>query len=145
MNKRRLDPGVPLPRLLKIDLSNNEIVGQLDFDEFISAVRVVPDGRVIVTEMRFPEPGSAATGPICGRIHIVDPDAMKILTTLGADELPFTTRCSDDSSHAFVSNLKTGSVTVVDLSTYEIAAILDNNMGHGFGGTHGICFIPTPG
>jgi YVTN family beta-propeller protein len=92
--------------------------------------------------MRFPDPGQTASGPVRGRVHVVDPDSMDLLASVEADELPFTTRCSPDGSTAFVANLKTGSVTVVDLDSYEVTATLDNNIGPAFGGSHGMCFVP---
>jgi YVTN family beta-propeller protein len=143
LNKRTPDPGTPAPRLLRIDTATDEITGQLDFEEYLSAVRVAPDGRVLVTEMRFPEPGEPSQGPVRGRVHVVDPDSMQLLATVVADELPFTTRCSPDASQAYVANLKTGSVTVIDLAGYEVVATLDNNIGPAFGGSHGMCFVPA--
>lgn len=142
LTKRTPAPGTPSPRLLKIDVGADRVVGQLDFDEYLSAVRVAPDGRVLVTEMRFPEPDAAETGPVRGRVHVVAPDSMELLATVVADELPFTTRCSPDGATAFVANLKTGSVTVIDLESYEVRATLDNNIGPAFGGSHGMCFVP---
>jgi DNA-binding beta-propeller fold protein YncE len=143
LNKATPPPGTPSPRLLKIDTTTDEVVGQLDFDEYLSALRVAPDGRVLVTEFRFPSPGVTPDGPVRGRVHVVDPDSLELLASVEVDELPFTTRFSADSGTAFVANLKTGSVSVLDLTTYSLVATLDNNIGPGFGGTHGMCLVPA--
>lgn len=143
LNKRTPDPGTPDPRVLKIDTTTDEIVGQLDFDEYVSAIRVAPDGRVIVSEMRFPEVGEPASGPVAGRVHVIDPDAMVLLATIEADELPFTVRCAPDGATAYVANLKTGSVTVIGMDDYSVIATLDNNIGPVFGGSHGLCYVPA--
>jgi DNA-binding beta-propeller fold protein YncE len=143
LNKATPPPGTPSPRLLKIDTATDEVVGQLEFDEYLSALRVAPDGRVLVTEFRFPAAGTTPDGPVRGRVHVVDPESLELLASVWVDELPFTTRFSADGGTAFVANLKTGSVSVLDLSTYEVVATLDNNIGPGFGGTHGMCLVPA--
>ncbi|HZZ45631.1 MAG TPA: YncE family protein [Pseudonocardia sp.] len=143
LNKATPPPGTPSPRLLKIDVATDEVVGQLDFAEYLSALRVAPDGRVIVTEFRFPEPGAQPGSPVRGRVNVVDPDSLELLASIEADELPFTTRFSPDGETAFVANLKTGSVSVIDLRSYTLVATLDNNIGPAFGGSHGMCFVPA--
>jgi DNA-binding beta-propeller fold protein YncE len=143
LNKATPPPGTPDPRVLKIDTERNEVVGRIDFTEYVSALRVAPDGRVIVSEMRFPEPGQPSAGPVDGRVHVIDPDRMELLATITGEDLPFTVRCSPDSRTAYIANLKTGSVTVLDLDTYQVLATLDNNIGPGFGGTHGLCYVPA--
>ncbi|ODU03089.1 MAG: hypothetical protein ABS81_15355 [Pseudonocardia sp. SCN 72-86] len=144
LNKATPPPGTPTPRLLKIDAATDEVVGQLDFDEYVSALRVAPDGRVVVTEFLFPSPDSPP-GPVSGRVNVVDPETMTLLAAVEVDELPFTTRFSADGSTAFVANLKTGSVSVIDLTSYAVVATLDNNIGPGFGGTHGMALVPARG
>ncbi|CAB4882754.1 unannotated protein [freshwater metagenome] len=143
LNKRTPEPGTPAPRVLKIDTATDEVVGQLDFEEYLAAIRVAPDGRVLVSEMHFPDPGAESGGPIRGRLNVIDPDSMELLASVVCDELPFTIRCSPDSSTAYVANLKTGSVSVVDLGTYEVVATLDNNIGPAFGGSHGMTYVPA--
>lgn len=143
LNKRTPDPGTPTPRVLKIDTQTNEVVGVLEFAEYVSAIRVAPDGRVIVSEMHFPDPDASDAGPIAGMVHVIDPDQMTLLASIEAQELPFTVRCTPDAATAFVANLKTGSVTVIDLHDYSVVATLDNNTGTGFGGSHGLCYVPA--
>ena len=143
LNKRTPPPGTPLPRVLKVDIVTNTVVDEIVFDEYVSAIRVAPDGRVIVSEMRFPDP-EGPKAPIAGTIYVIDPDSMKLLAAVPGEELPFTIRCTPDSATAFVANLKTGSVTVIDLSTYTVRDVLDVNVGPAFGGSHGLCYVPAP-
>lgn len=143
LNKRTPPPGTPAPRVLKVDAQRDEVVAQRDFEEYVSAIRVAPDGRVIVSEMRFPEPDTPAGGPVAGRVHVLDGDTLEVLATVVAQELPFTVRCSPDGATAYVANLKTGSVTVIDLASYEVLATLENNVGPAFGGSHGLCYVPA--
>lgn len=145
LNKKPPRPGEPTPALLRIDTATEEVSGRLEFEDYLCAIRVAPDGRVLAMEMRFPDPETEATGPVRGRVHVVDPETMTLLASVEVDELPFTARCTPDSSRAFVANLKTGSVSVIDLGSYELLATLDNNIGPGFGGSHGMCFVPAAG
>jgi DNA-binding beta-propeller fold protein YncE len=69
---------------------------------------------------------------------------MERLGTATAEELPFTIRFAPDGATAFVANLKTGTVSVLDVVAVEITRTLDNNPGAGFGGTHGMTFAPSP-
>lgn len=143
LNKRTPPPGTPMPRVLKIDVERDEVVAQRDFEEYVSAIRVAPDGRVIVSEMRFPEPAAPPGGPVAGRVHVLDGKTLEVLASVVAQELPFTVRCSPDGATAYVANLKTGSVTVIDLASYEVLATLENNVGPAFGGSHGLCYVPA--
>jgi DNA-binding beta-propeller fold protein YncE len=142
LGKGNPPPGTPSPRLLKIDVAVDEIVGVLEFEEYQSAVRVGPDGRVAVSEFRFPAAADPA-GPVYGRTNIVHPDSLELLASVALGELPFTTRFAADGRTAYVANVKTGSVSVVDLASYQVRATLDNNVGVPFGGTHGMCLVPA--
>lgn len=141
LNKAVPPQGTPVPGLLKIDVATDRVVGRLEFDEYLSAVRVAPDGRVLVTEFRFPTPGAPA-GPVPGQVHVVDPADLGLLASVEVDELPFTTRFSTDGGTAYVANLKTGSVSVLDLDRYVVTGRLDNNIGPAFGGSHGMAMVP---
>jgi hypothetical protein len=36
--------------------ATDQVVGRLDFPDYLAAVRTVPDGRVLVSEFKFPGP-----------------------------------------------------------------------------------------
>lgn len=143
-------PGTPRPRLLKIDVAIDQVVGELAFDEYLSAVRAGPDGRVIVTEFRFPDvqaappltSGTAHMPMGRGRVNIIDGESLAVSATAEVDELPFTSRFSRDGRTVFVANVKTGSVSVLDVTSGAVRATLDSNVGAIFGGTHGMCLVP---
>ncbi|MDL5159655.1 YncE family protein [Actinomycetospora termitidis] len=143
LTKRTPPPGTPTPRLLKIDTEREEVVGRFETHEYLSALRVAPDGRVLVTEFWFPAPDAVTPGPVPGRLDVVDPETMTLSAAIELDELPFTVRVSPDSTTAYVANLKTGSVSVVDLVENTVRARLDNNIGPAFGGSHGMCLVPA--
>ncbi len=141
--KKAPPPGNPTPRLLKIDAADGEVVASLEFPELVSAMRVGPDGVVLVSEMHFPDPDDPADTVVPGRVHAVDGETMERLGSAVTEELPFTVRFSPDGGTAFVANLKSGTVSVLDVASCTVTRTLDNNPGTGFGGTHGMCFAPA--
>jgi DNA-binding beta-propeller fold protein YncE len=144
--KKAPPAGTPTPRLLKIDTETNEVVGTLGgFTERVSAMRVGPTGVVLVSEMHFPEPDAPSDTAVPGLVHAIDGDTMERLGIATTEELPFTIRFSPDGGTAFVANLKTGTVSVLDVASCEVVRTLDNNPGVGFGGTHGMTFAPPRG
>lgn len=145
LNRRPTVAGDPAPRLLKIDARTGTVVGSLDFDEIICALTVAPNGEVLVSEMHFPAADDATPAPAPGQLHVVDPLTMTRRAAVPAGELPFTIRCSPDGGTAYVANLKSGTVSVVDLATFDVTATWENNVGVKLGGTHGLCYVPAVG
>jgi YVTN family beta-propeller protein len=131
-------PGSPRPSVIKIDTRTDEVVDRLEFDEYLAALRVAPDGRVLASEFHFPTEEDPEAR---GILNVIDTaDGMSLAATIVCDELPFTTRCSPDGARAYVANVKTGTVTVVDLEDNKVVGTIDQNAGAGFGGTHGMCY-----
>lgn len=142
--KKAPPAGTPSPRLLKIETASGEVVDTLDgFTERVSAMRVGPTGVVLVSEMHFPEPDAPSDTVVAGLVHAIDGETMERLGTAATEELPFTIRFSPDGGTAYVANLKTGTVSVLDVDSCTITRTLDNNPGAGFGGTHGMTFAPA--
>jgi YVTN family beta-propeller protein len=142
--KKEPPAGTPSPRLLKIDTETGEVVGTVGgFTERVSAMRVGPTGVVLVSEMHFPEPDAPTDTVVPGLVHSIDGETMERLGTATTEELPFTIRFSPDGGTAYVANLKTGTVSVLDVASCTITRTLDNNPGAGFGGTHGMAFAPA--
>lgn len=135
------EPDAPTPALIKIDTATNTIVDRLEFQELLAAVWVASEGKVFVTEYRFPESDSSAVAP--GRVHIIDGDSFKVLYSVECDELPFTTRTTSGGERAFVTNLKTGTVTVVDVLAGQVTHTLDINTGGLLGGVHPLAYVPA--
>jgi DNA-binding beta-propeller fold protein YncE len=136
-------PGAPNPALVKIDTETNTVVGRLEFPALLAATWVGADGTVFVSEFRFPaedaEPGSVAAG----YLNVIDGETFELRTSIACGDLPFTTRTNEDVTRAFVTNLKGGTVSVVDLAKGEVVATLENNVGGMFGGTHPLAYIPA--
>jgi DNA-binding beta-propeller fold protein YncE len=143
LNRNPPSPDDPAPRVLKIDTSTLQVAGTLTFDEIVCALRVAPNGDLLVSEMHFPDPAAADPDPVPGMVAVVDTATMQVRSVYPAGELPFTIRFSGDGQTAYAANLKSGTVTVLDLTAGQVTATLDNNTGVMLGGTHGLCWIPA--
>lgn len=143
LGKAPVPPEVPRPHLLKIDTSTDESVGRLEFDDYLAALRVGPDGLVLASEFRFPGPDDGP-GPVHGRVHVVDGATMRLLGSVDVDSLPFTTRLSPDGATAYVANVGTGTVSVIDVASRTLRATLENQRSDAvLAGTHGMCVVPA--
>ncbi len=104
-------------------------------------------GESSVTRMRFLDrgvespPGAARALPN-GELIVVDGKTMTVQGRVDVGPMPITVRGSADASRAWVSNLGNGKVSVVDLAEVRVIAELHNNVGRGYGGTHGLTFVP---
>jgi YVTN family beta-propeller protein len=138
--------GTPKARVLKIDTLSDQVVGEVDLsglvDGIVFALCVSSTGLLTVCEWAFPKPLDG--GVARGRILIIDGRTMTFVGSVLGDEQPFTTRFSPDGSTAYVANAGTGSVSVIDIETRSVVAVLDNNIGGNFGGTHGLCYVESP-
>jgi YVTN family beta-propeller protein len=108
----------------------------------VCALRVAPSGDLLVSEMHFPAPDAVSPGPVPGRVHVVDTASMRVRASYPVGELPFTIRFSGDGQTGYVANLKSGTVTVLDLAAGQVTATLASNPGVMLGGTHGLCWVP---
>jgi YVTN family beta-propeller protein len=143
LNRRPVREGDPRPRVLKIDVESREVVGALELDEVLCALTVAPDGDLLVGEVLFPDPDDPAATPRDGRVLRVDTATMTVRASYPTQDFPFTTRCTPDGATAYVANLKSGTVTVIDLLEDRVVATLDHHTGTGFGGTHGLAYVPA--
>jgi YVTN family beta-propeller protein len=73
---------------------------------------------------------------------VVDTASMRVRASYPVGELPFTIRFSGDGRTGYVANLKSGTVTVLDLAGGRVTDTLASNPGVMLGGTHGLCWVP---
>lgn len=140
--------GDPVPRVVKIDVETNEIVDELEFEDYQIGIRVGTGQQVFVTcmnNLERPDDEDVDLKSVPrndGQLHIIDGRDMVLRATVGVDAMPMTIRVSPDNETAWVANLGSGLVSVIDLATQSRVASLDNNGGGVYGGTHGMAFIP---
>lgn len=143
-----LDPSDPVPRVVKIDVETNSIVDAIEFDGYRIGIRAGGRGMVFATymnNMERPGPDVDLTSlpRNDGVLDIIESSTMSRLGGVPVDTLPMTIRVTPDNSTAWVANLGSGRVTVVDVAARRRVDDLDNNAGGGYGGTHGMVFIPS--
>ena len=128
------------PQLLKIDTDTNRIVASIDFPEMLAAVRVATDGTIIVTDWRFRDEADRVSP---GFVHVIDGESFTLRGSVPVGELPFSSRFHDLEPWAFVTNVRSGTVSVVDVNRLEVVATLDQASGSAFAGTHGIGLVTS--
>ena len=133
--------------VVKIDVASNEIVGAVELDPTVVAVRTTVDGKVLASQM-YPgddphvvELFSGERGGVEGKLHIIDGGTMTLLNTIDLERMSFTIRVSPDGSTAYVANAGSGTLSVVDLGRGEVVRSLDCTPNDQFGGTHGMSLI----
>jgi DNA-binding beta-propeller fold protein YncE len=142
------DASYPSPRVVKIDVQTNEVVDEIELDDYQMCIRVGAGGRVYTSCMNNPErPGpevDLATMPRNeGLMKIIDATDMSLVGSVPVDPIPMTIRVAPDNSVAWITSLGTGRVAVVDVENQKAVDHLDNNAGGAYGGTHGMVLIPS--
>jgi len=147
--RRPLEEGDPRPRLVKIDTTTDEVVAEIEFDDYNAGLRVGADEKVFLTYMNFlvrpadPTIELASIPRPNGELVIVDGADMSVTGRVEVGPLPLTVRVSPDNSRAFVGNQGDGYVSVVDVARLKVVDRLDNNANNGYGGTHGMVVVPA--
>lgn len=138
----------PVPRVIKIDVETDAIVDSIEFDDYQIGVRAGRNSMLFVSYMNNmerpgPEVDLTTLARNDGALHVIDASTMSLKGAVTVDALPMTIRVSDDNSTAWVANLGSGQVTVVDVENLRRVGDLDNNAGGKYGGTHGMAFLPS--
>jgi DNA-binding beta-propeller fold protein YncE len=141
--------GDPIPRVVKIDALTNLIVDEIEFDDYQMGLFAGYGQRIYSTGMNNLERPTDESVDLRliprpnGKLHIIDGADMTLLGAADVGPLPLTVRSAKDNSIAWVANLGSGLVTVIDVDTRSHVGDLDNNGGGAYGGTHGMALIPA--
>jgi DNA-binding beta-propeller fold protein YncE len=126
--------------LLVIDTAGDRVVAHAPLAAPGCPVHVAADGRVLI--------GLAPTGPAgepeAGQLTVLSADGLAPLVTAPVGRVPITIRTTPDGDRAFVANLRSGPVHVVDLADGSVDTVLDIDPGHPdtTQGAHGIAYLP---
>lgn len=142
------EAGDPKPRIVKIDVESNEVVGEIELDNHQMCIRVGAGHVVYASSMNNkqrpgPEFDLAAMPRNEGVLNIIDGDTMTLTGRVAVDPLPMTIRATPDNATAWVTSLATGRVAVIDVAERLRIGDLDNNAGGAYGGTHGMALVPS--
>ncbi|MEU0465280.1 hypothetical protein ABZ215_14870 [Amycolatopsis sp. NPDC006131] len=141
--------GEPAPRVVKIDVESNKIVDEIEFDNYQIGIRAGCGQRLYVTGMNNRERPADPSADLKalprnnGKLHIVDASDMSLAGVVDVGPQPMTVRSTEDNSTAWVANLGSGLVSVIDVEAQKHIGDLDNNGGGSYGGTHGMALV-TP-
>ncbi|MGP3988397.1 YncE family protein [Streptomyces sp. 3N207] len=133
--------------IVVIDTARQRIVRTLPTQGVNFPVHTTSQGLVLTGELRMAPPDSAAGGlgtQVNGVLNVYsrpDSDA-ELLGRVEVGRFPLTVTSSPDGSVAYVANVLSSSVTVVDLPALRPLATLPVSSG-GEPGAHGLAYIPA--
>lgn len=137
------------PALSMINTETDEIIKTTIFSELIHPVHVTNDGKVLLGHLRFQEKNGATSREIGdsapGYVSILDGETLQVLGTIEIDLFPLNIRSSSDGTIGYVSNFKSGTVSVLDLINYKNVHTINLNEGDqsapSVQNAHGIAYI----
>ncbi|RFB38011.1 YncE family protein [Brevibacillus sp. VP] len=138
------------PTLSMIDTETDVIIKTIAFSDIIHPVHVTIDGKVLLGHLRYQEKPSAITKDIVdsvpGYVSILDGETLQVLGTVEIDLFPLNIRSSSDGTIGYVSNFKSGTVSVLDLIHYKKIHTLkldqqDQSVPSIHPNAHGIAYI----
>ncbi|MBT2440156.1 YncE family protein [Streptomyces sp. ISL-36] len=131
--------GRPAPTLIVIDTATDRVIGHEPLDAPGCPVHVAADGRVLVGLVRSDAEGRSRDG----QLAVLSAGRRTPLLTAPAGQVPITIRTTPDGDRAFVANLRSGTLHVVDLATGTVSTVLDIDPGDPdtTQGAHGIAYL----
>ncbi|MEU1670357.1 YncE family protein [Streptomyces sparsogenes] len=143
------DPGA-VYAVAVIDTASDTIVHSIPLSETPSPVHVTAAGKLLVGQWRLTA-GAVGFPFRDGLLSVFDTSEYRLLAELEVGLGPINIVSTPDGETAFVSNLQSGTVSVVDLTTLRVTETLEVDRGErlpaGRGipnqGAHGLAFIPA--
>lgn len=139
------------PCIQVIDTSTDKIVRSIPLEHGAVTIHTDSKDRLLVEQYRFDvvEGDSKQMAPLNGRLLVLSPtdDRFVHLASMEVGLVPLTIFSSPDGSRAFVSNIFSGTVSVVDLIAMEVVEILEVGTSRRADkslhqGAHGLALIP---
>jgi DNA-binding beta-propeller fold protein YncE len=134
------DTSSPPPTLFVIETATDRVIAREPLSAPGCPVHVTADGRVLVGLV----PTGAGGVPENGQLTVLSADALAPLVTTPVGQGPITIRTTPEGDRAFVANLRSGTVNVVDLARGSVTMVLDIDPGDPdtTQGAHGIAYLP---
>lgn len=127
-----------------IDTATDKIITSFRTGLGPQSVHVTPLNTIMVGKYSFDAETWAAQA---GRLALYEPDTFKLLGEVAVEKAPLTLRASEDGKTAFVANIFSGTVTVVDLGSMTVVRTLDVDLVRDpakkfHQGAHGMAVLP---
>jgi DNA-binding beta-propeller fold protein YncE len=142
--------GVTNPSIKVIDTRTDEIVKSIPMDLGALAVHIDSKDRLLVGQYRleFDEKAKRPV-PLSGKLLTLSREdrGYSELGAVDVELMPLTVFSSPDGSRAFVSNIFSGTVTIVDMDVMKVERTLDVDTVHRqdkamHQGAHGLALVP---
>ncbi|MDH6707298.1 DNA-binding beta-propeller fold protein YncE [Kitasatospora sp. MAA19] len=134
----------PVTGIRVVDARTAAVVDTLPTRDIVLPVHLTSTGKLLVGEVRMaPDPASGLGRQTPGRLTVFAADTRRRLGQLDVGLFPLTITSSPDGRLAYVSNLVSSTVDIVDLETFQGLGRLDIAK-RGEAGAHGLAYIPRP-
>jgi DNA-binding beta-propeller fold protein YncE len=129
------------PGLRVIDTVAGAVSAVIETDEPVQAVHVTSAGALLVSTMPLAEAPSGDIPTVRdGVLQVYDAETLTLRARLPIGAGALTVRSSADGTRAFVANLASGTVDVIDLDAMRV--LRTDKIGEG---AHGLAIVPAAG
>ncbi len=136
------EPTAP-PGIRVIDTATGTVVRTLPTEGIVFPVHTTATGAVLAGELRMADGGGGALGAQTnGVLTVFAPDTLEPVGHVEVGVFPLTITSSPDGGVAYVSNVASSTVTVVDLARLTVLTTLEVDRA-GEPGAHGLAYIPA--
>ncbi|WP_046471401.1 YncE family protein [Allosalinactinospora lopnorensis] len=134
------DAGPPPAALMVIDTATDEVTGSIPLDLPACPVHVAADGQVLAGLVRTDDAGK----PADGQLSVFAGGTLEHRFDAPIGQAPITVRTTPNGDRAFVANLRSGTVNVIDMVSGTPLRVLDIDAGAPgtTQGAHGIAYLP---
>ncbi|MEV7027887.1 YncE family protein, partial [Kitasatospora sp. NPDC093558] len=127
-----------------VDARSASVVEVLPTDGLVLPVHLTSTGMLLAGELRMDTGSESRLGRhLPGRLTVFDAGTRKRVGSVEVGLFPLTITSSPDGRLAYVANVVSSTVDVVDLETLERVSSLDVARA-GEAGAHGLAYIPRP-
>ncbi|MCC3769823.1 YncE family protein [Streptomyces sp. UNOC14_S4] len=139
-------PSKARPGVRVIDVASGAVERVLTTHGPVMPVHTTREGLILAGELRLTADADRPLGAQeNGSLDVWSPDTFELLAQVEVGRFPLTIHSSPDGGTAYVSNVDSSTVSVVDLRRFEKVADLAVDRPEGAAGAHGLAYVPYAG